>query len=129
MLIRPRPVRLQSDIGIIRIIFCMPILDTIEKIQKKPLYYRKRVLFFTTSIITGIIAVIWFETFDFNLNPVDSKAVSEEFKPLSEIKNSISDFFGEAKKLGAETLGKFTSGSGGDLPTNSASSSLDFSNN
>lgn len=107
----------------------MFILDLIEKIQKKPLYYRKRVLLLSTTVITGVIAVVWFVTFDFNLNPVDSSATAEEFRPLSEIKTNIVSFFGVAKKIGTEAFGSFSSEDGGNLPEASATTSLDSSNN
>ena len=103
----------------------MLILDIIEKIQKKPLYYRKRVLLLSTTVITGAIAVIWFVSFDFNLNPVDPESVAEEFRPLSEIKASFISFVGVAKKIGTEAMGSFSSQNGGNSQDELATSSSD----
>ena len=84
------------------------MFEYLEKIQKKPLYYRKRVLVVATVSLTSIIALVWFITVDFNLDPVDPKALADDLRPVSEIKSSIGSFFDSAKNIGVKAFGSFS---------------------
>lgn len=79
------------------------MLDYLEQLRKKPLYYRKRVAALTTTVITAVIIVVWFSTFNFERveNVLDSKAMAEELKPLQHIKASVADFYSSVQQMGA----------------------------
>lgn len=80
------------------------MLDYLEKLRKKPLYYRKRVAVITAGAITFIILVIWYSTlnFDMGADVVSSKAVPDELKPLQQIKAGVLDFYAILKETSSE---------------------------
>jgi len=83
------------------------MLDYLEQLRKKPLTYRKRVLLFTTTIITAVIFVIWFSTFDSNINvsETDSAALEKQLRPIDEIKTNVVSFIDSVKKMSADIFG------------------------
>ncbi|MDO8590399.1 MAG: hypothetical protein Q7R65_00270 [bacterium] len=80
------------------------MLDFIEKLQRKPLAYRKRILFLSTTVITGVIFVIWFSTFNLNTSAreVDIAAIEKDLRPIDEIKTNIASFIDSVKKISAD---------------------------
>ncbi len=85
----------------------MSIFDLIEQLRKKPLAYRKRVLLLSTTIITGVIFVLWLSTFDLNINvsETDSMAVEKQLRPIDEIKTNVVSFVDTVKKMSADIFG------------------------
>ena len=81
--------------------YYMSILDHLEKLRKKPLYYRKRVAIMTASGITFVILMIWYSTlsFDVGTDAVSSKAIAEELRPFQQIRASFADFYSTVKEM------------------------------
>jgi hypothetical protein len=79
-------------------------LDFIEKLRDKPVAYRKRVVFFTASILTGIIVIVWLSTFGYRFGSkvVDPAVVEKQLQPFDEIKNSVGNFIDNVKDIGSE---------------------------
>src|SRR3989338_20762 len=77
------------------------MLDYLEQLRKKPLYYRKRVAVVGSTAISVIILLIWLSTFNFGMmaNIIDSKAIAKELKPLQPIKARVADFFTSVKEM------------------------------
>ncbi len=85
------------------------MFDYLENLRKKPIHYRKRVAFLTATIITAIIVGVWISTQNFAMSEeVDSKALSDDFKPIEEIKNNVASFIETVKKMGADIFGSAT---------------------
>jgi len=87
------------------------MLDYIERLRKKPIAYRKRVLLLTTSVITGLIFIFWLSTFNlfFQVDEVDPSLVEEQLRPIEEIKTSALGFVEFVKEMGAGFFGSSTS--------------------
>jgi len=83
------------------------MLDYIENLRRKPLAYRKRVLFLATSVITGLIVLVWLSTlnFNYNFNGEEEVAIEEQLKPVDEIKTNIVSFYDSVKKMSADIFG------------------------
>ncbi len=83
------------------------MLNYLEQLRKKPLHYRKRFLFLSTTVITLIIFLVWLSTFNFSssVSPDDSAAVASQLKPIDEIKTNIVSFYETVKKIGGEIFG------------------------
>jgi len=82
-------------------------VDFIEQLRKKPIAYRRRVLLFSTSIITGIIFIVWLFTFDSSVKaiPTDSAASATALQPLSEIETNVGSFIDTVKTMTAGIFG------------------------
>ncbi len=74
----------------------MDIFESIEKLQKKPEAYRKRVALGAAFIIIGIIIFIWFTTF--NLPKTNNAELKKVAAPFSSIKENILNFYGSLKE-------------------------------
>ena len=87
--------------------------DFIEQLRKKPIAYRRRVLLFTTSIITGVIFIVWIFTFDSSVKaiPTDGAAVARQLQPINEIGANISSFIHTVKSMSAGIFGKVATSS------------------
>lgn len=79
------------------------MFDFLEQLRRKPLAYRKRLAVFGATALTAVVVVVWLSTwsgFDSGA-AIDSKAASEQLKPLEEIKNSIGTFYDSIKTMSA----------------------------
>jgi len=74
----------------------MDIFESIEKLQKKPEAYRKRVALATAFIIIGIIIFVWLTTF--NLPKTNNAEIKKVAAPFSFIKEDILNFYGFFKE-------------------------------
>jgi hypothetical protein len=85
--------------------------DFIESLKKKPVQYRKRVLFLTTTSVTGIIVLVWLSTFNFlpNISDEDSIAVDKQLRPIDDIKVSINGFIDTVKSVKNGMFGSVSS--------------------
>ncbi|KKT44474.1 MAG: hypothetical protein UW34_C0010G0006 [Parcubacteria group bacterium GW2011_GWA2_44_15] len=94
------------------------MLDFIERLRKKPVAYRKRFLFLSTSIITGIIFIFWLLSFNANMDidEVDSLALEKQLRPIDEIQANIADFYSLVKKIGNDIFGGNATTSPEQLP-------------
>ncbi len=83
------------------------MFDFIENLRHKPLAYRKRVLLLVTTVITGLIILIWLSTLNFNssIGDMDGTVIEEQLKPIGEIKKSAVSFFDSVKKMSADIFG------------------------
>ncbi|MBI2475980.1 MAG: hypothetical protein HYV67_01945 [Candidatus Taylorbacteria bacterium] len=83
------------------------MFNYLEQLRKKPLAYRKRVLLFTTAVITGVIFIVWLSTFDLNLkvSDADSAALAKQLRPIDEVKTNIVSFIDSVKKISADIFG------------------------
>lgn len=83
----------------------MSLIDKIEKLQKKPEPYRRRVLFITTILIMVLIIIFWVSFLDFSLEKekIATKKNPEPFdvikKDLGTLKNNTVSFWTRAKGL------------------------------
>lgn len=73
--------------------------DIIETLRKKPVQYRKRILFFTSTFITGVIVLVWLSTFNFfpEISDEDSIAVDQQLRPVDDLKKSFIGFIDTLK--------------------------------
>jgi len=74
----------------------MDIFEFIERMQKKPEAYRKRVALGAAFIIIGIIIFIWLTTF--NLPKTNNAEIKKAAAPFSSIKEDILNFYGFFKE-------------------------------
>ncbi|MSU55246.1 MAG: hypothetical protein EXS46_01750 [Candidatus Taylorbacteria bacterium] len=86
------------------------ILDLIENLRKKPVAYRKRVVFVLSTVITIIILTFWLGTFNYRFggNETSPELSQEGLKPIQEIKSSISNFIDSVKKIGSNVFGSLS---------------------
>jgi hypothetical protein len=83
------------------------MFNYIEQLRKKPIAYRKRVLLLTTSILTGLVVLIWLSTFSLNLGStdVDSAVIKDQLKPIDAIKTNAASFFDTIKSMSVSIFG------------------------
>ncbi|MDO8482464.1 MAG: hypothetical protein Q7S86_01435 [bacterium] len=93
----------------------MSILDYLEQLRKKPLYYRKRVAVLIASAITVVILIIWYSTLSFDTvkDVANSKTMAEELKPIQQIKASVVDFYSTVKEMSSGFFNTSTSSPSG----------------
>jgi hypothetical protein len=70
-------------------------LEFIEKLQKKPEAYRKKILAISLFLIMGVIVAVWLTIFNLDFRSEELKKVSA---PFNLIKEDLKDFYGLFKK-------------------------------
>ena len=85
----------------------MFILDLIEKLREKPVAYRKRVVFFVASVLTGLIVVVWLSTLDYRFDASENNTatIEKQLRPFEEIKTTIGSFYTSIKQISSEFFG------------------------
>lgn len=98
----------------------------IEKIQRKPLWYRRRVLLLTTVGLTAIVFIIWFSTLGSRLSELSSGGggSASALAPLLELKESAVAAYGTVyDALGTFKGRLFSAAPGAGSPAASSSPS------
>ncbi len=72
----------------------MGVLDFIEKLQKKPESSRRKIVFLSALVITGLIFVFWFTVSNLSLGQ-NQKKIKDPFESLKE---EFSNFYGLFKE-------------------------------
>lgn len=80
----------------------MPLIDKIEKIQKKPESYRKKILFASLFLCMSVIVCVYFITLKFSFSfEKKNESIAAPVEVLSgdfsKAKESIGSSFGEVK--------------------------------
>lgn len=74
----------------------MGIFEFVEKLQKRPEAYRRKILLIMVFLIMAIIVIVWLTTFNLDSAGGSKKA---ERGPFDFIKEDFKDFYGFFKNI------------------------------